>query len=99
MFEDNRADDDGGALVAYNCNPQLINCVLDSNSAAEKGGGIAFFAGSGGSVFNCEILNNEVTAGNPSSYGGGIYLSNSSPSITGCLITGNSDPHVDQNFQ
>ncbi|MDG2423965.1 MAG: right-handed parallel beta-helix repeat-containing protein, partial [Phycisphaerales bacterium] len=93
VFTNNEALDAGG-LYAHNCSPTVDSCQFVGNRCLNRGGGIGFFDGSGGSIVNCQILDNEVTAGYPSSYGGGIYLADSSPLITGCLVSGNSDPHA-----
>jgi hypothetical protein len=107
-FKDNTAlasplypNPDGGALgIEYTGgNPSndtiiLTNCLLENNTAANEGGGIAFFNDFG--TDNYFELNNVEIIGNTSeSEGGGFYLSNGGGSgmevkVTDCLIENNA---------
>jgi L-ascorbate metabolism protein UlaG (beta-lactamase superfamily) len=86
VFAGNAASGGGGGL--FNCcgsSPRLVNVVFSGNSASDDGGGMS----------NCNaspVLINATFSGNSASRGGGIFSSNGSPTVTNCILWGNT-PH------
>ncbi|MCH2137367.1 MAG: right-handed parallel beta-helix repeat-containing protein, partial [Phycisphaerales bacterium] len=75
----------GGGIFCWRSDPTISGCTIEGNEAGQ-GGGIDC-NDSNPAITDCEISSNTATNG----YGGGIYFhNNSSPTITGCTITGNS---------
>lgn len=77
----------GGIHCEYNSNPTIADCTITSNFSCHDGGGIHCEYNSNPTIADCTITNNLASYYND---GGGIYCSESSPTITGCAITGNS---------
>ncbi len=78
----------GGGVFCDNSSPTISYNTIKRNTA-ECGGGIHC------RIFSCPeiegniISDNSTTGGSGSSGGGGIYVSNSTPTISGNIITGN----------
>ncbi|MGH2645897.1 MAG: right-handed parallel beta-helix repeat-containing protein, partial [Chitinophagaceae bacterium] len=91
IFSGNTSNTYGGGMLNQSSSPTLINCLFSGNLT-----GITGFGG-GGAIFNyasSPILINCSLAGNmaPSGSGGGISNQNGSvPTLTNCIIWGNSD--------
>lgn len=73
QFEDNSADQDGGAIYAsLGASPIIINCTFRNNTAKNNGGALALYANSYSGyhpqLYNCFLQNN--TAG----FNGGALL-------------------------
>ena len=87
------SDSHGGGVYCNNSNPTISGCTISNNTATYSGGGI-YCTGSGSnpSISDCTISNNTATSDGDYGYGGGgIYCTGSStPTITGCTITGNT---------
>lgn len=88
-FTDNTTSgSSGGGVYNNDCNNSTVtNCVFSGNNAASSGGGMY------NSGCNCEDLeiSNCTFAGNRSGYWcGGIYNYASYPTITNCVVWGNS---------
>jgi hypothetical protein len=80
----------GGGIANLGSSPSFANCAITNNTATDAtsggGGGVYNFAGSP-RFTNCAITNNTATGGS----GGGFYnIANSSPTLTNCLLAGNS---------
>jgi hypothetical protein len=84
-FSANSAAYRGGGMVNYNSSPTLINVTFSGNSAAYDGGG----------MFNLQYgsltLTNVTFSGNSASdEGGGMYNEGSNPTLTNCILWGNT---------
>ncbi len=66
----------------------IINGVAHNASELRFGGGIYIGARSNPKIANCVITRCTVAGGYPG-FGGGIYVEDSNPTITGCTITDN----------
>jgi hypothetical protein len=87
----------GGGIYCWNpaggaakTDPEIEDCIISHNRAAGFfGGGVLFDANSQATMRNCIIEHNMATY--PSGgRGGGVYIYNSSPTISGCTISGNT---------
>ncbi|HUT28484.1 MAG TPA: PQQ-binding-like beta-propeller repeat protein [Sedimentisphaerales bacterium] len=88
-FTGNEAADRGGAV--YYCWGPISNCVFSGNRAGSEGGamfGFYYYEGpyGGSSISNCTICWNSA-----GSYGGGISAAQSGPTVTDCVLWGNTD--------
>ncbi len=93
-FEDNSADQDGGAIYAsLGASPLLINCIIRNNVAKNNGGALAVYANSYHGyhprLYNCLIQNN-IAGMN----GGAIYFDTDQMNagllqLTNCIVTKN----------
>ncbi|MAE69880.1 MAG: hypothetical protein CME06_05365 [Gemmatimonadetes bacterium] len=79
----NEASVGGGLSCFWLAEPEIVGCVIDSNLALDRGGGVAWLYDSGGSMRRC------VLRGNEAEKGGGGAENQSSPEILECLIEGN----------
>jgi hypothetical protein len=82
-FIDNFAEDSGAGIYLSECNPTIVNCVFTKNSAVEKGGAI-YNEFNKANVINCTITKNFAYAG------GGVYNQKSTPTVTNCILWGNT---------
>jgi len=82
-FTDNYAGGSGGAMHNAQCSPVLVNCVLTRNSANEKGGAM-YNEANRANIINCTITKNYAYAG------GGVYNQKSTPTVTNCILWGNT---------
>ena len=82
----NTADSGGGIYSVNFCTPTITNCTISENTATVSGGGGLMFSSLCDSIItDCNIVNNTAVEG-----GGGILcITNSSPTITNCNISGN----------
>jgi len=83
-FIGNSAEEDGGAIFHSACgSPKIINCLFSGNSAGGEGGGMYSYWGMA-SLVNCSF------SGNSAVRGGGMRSFNH-PSLTNCVLWGNTD--------
>jgi predicted outer membrane repeat protein len=82
-FADNFVEDSGAAIHLSECNPTIVNCVFVRNSAVEKGGAI-YNEANKAKIINCTITKNYAYAG------GGVYNQKSTPTVTNCILWGNT---------
>jgi predicted outer membrane repeat protein len=82
LFYNNTAQYRGGAISCYASSPQVKSCTIDKCGAA-MGGAISCFEGS-----NPAVRNSVITWATD---GGGIYGSNSAPSVFYSDLYGNTD--------
>jgi len=82
-FIDNYAGGSGGAMHSAECSPVLVNCIFTRNSAVEKGGAI-YNEANKAKIVNCTITQNYAYAG------GGVYNQKSTPTVTNCILWGNT---------
>jgi hypothetical protein len=87
-FIANQAGGAGGAM--YKCSRRVTSSVFSSNRAGSNGGAIyivhpwGYELGLG--LWNCTLSGNSAGA-----YGGGIFSEQSGPTLTNCVVWGNSD--------
>jgi PKD repeat protein len=83
--------DQGGGLLLSGVSPIIANCRFEDNRAGSAGGAISMDSGLP-LISNCSFSSNLVqNVGAPSSFafGGAIYASVSSATISGCTFTNN----------
>lgn len=77
----------GGGVYDHNGSATLVNCTIKRNSAAHYGGGV-YNRGSGRlTLIDCTLEENR------GGEGGALCNENSSPTLIGCTLTGNSGGH------
>ncbi len=84
----NSAADGGGVYCYYMSSPTISGNQISENVAAGRGGGIF-----------CETactpaIDANLVLGNQALIGGGLYMMNSQPTITGCTITENDESGI-----
>lgn len=77
----------GGVCLRNFAFPSIRDCTITGNWA-QQGAGISCTSQADATIANCRIEGN--TAGGMAGTGGGIYCAGSNPTITGCLVKGNS---------
>lgn len=80
-----------GAACANGATARVEGCLF-TNGIGLSGGGLSIFSGSDVSIIDCDILGNyanEFSLGDSHGSGGGIFIKESSPTITGCEISDN----------
>ncbi|MHC4086226.1 MAG: right-handed parallel beta-helix repeat-containing protein [Planctomycetota bacterium] len=77
----------GGMYNLTNSSPTVTNCTFSGNSAATDGGGMDNRVSSDPTVTNCTFSNNSA-----SGKGGGVDNYDSSPTLTNCILWGNTAP-------
>ncbi|UCG47979.1 MAG: right-handed parallel beta-helix repeat-containing protein, partial [Phycisphaerales bacterium] len=86
-FIDNQAKYGGGMDNYNNSAPTVTNCTFSRNNSSVGGGGVCNSTSSSPKVTNCSFSGNEAD-----SYGGGMYNYNSNPTVTNCILWGNTAP-------
>lgn len=86
-FAGNTAGGAGGAINAFCSDPTFTRCTFTQNSAP-TGGAVACVIEPGALLIDCLIWDNNASV----NYGGGLYMSSSSPVLTNCTFTHNSAP-------
>jgi|GEM_PF-1447360 len=96
VIEQNTAMNCGGGIYYYDSDPEIVDCIIDSNNTENVGeiqnigllGGGIYAEESGGIINNCNIINN--TCDSVTDYsragGGGAYIRNSAIQISGCTF-------------
>ncbi len=80
-----------GGIYISGSSPIIKNCIITNNTAAsEGGGGIYCINSSYPAIMDCTISNNTANT-----FGAGIYIKDSSPTITGCTIDSNANNGYD----
>ena len=74
----------GGGIYCVGSSPQIANCIIEGNWAADCGGGMYSTDSGSPTVTNCTFSANEAYAGN------GMCNYNSSPTVTNCTFSGNT---------
>jgi parallel beta-helix repeat protein len=86
VISDNAVSGGGGGVCCRNfSNPTLVNCTITDNTADGHGGGIYCVDKSCPTITNCTVSDNAAQYA-----GGGIYCSDSTMTITNCMITENA---------
>jgi len=92
VFTDNVTDMKGGGISNTSSNCELINCIFTGNYADFGGGGIYSFLSDFSMV-------NSTFSGNDAYWGGGLFNHTCSPTVTNCILWGNTpEPIVDYNI-
>ncbi len=86
-MDNNSAKQGGGLAIEESSSPLVIDCVIDRNQAP-SGAGIFMRNNCAPVISGSLIANNSITASN--TYGGGIAVQSSTPTITNCTIEGNT---------
>jgi hypothetical protein len=79
----------GGGIVCSGSSPAVNNCVIKDNDSLGDGGGLGCFYGSDPQITNCTIIGNSAFA-----LGDGIYCFDSSPTITNCILWGDTTDEI-----
>ncbi len=89
LFQGNEAVNAvGGLSIGSSDHVTIANSCFWNNIGAAGGGGISLVVCDDVSIYNCTIANNSATEG------AGINLDNTSPTITDCIIWGNTGPEM-----
>jgi hypothetical protein len=83
-FEQNSAIHGAGLEIFGNSEPILRSCTFSGNVAAYRGGALNNIGASNSTIVNCTFSQNAADNG-----GAGIYLEDSSPIITNCVLWDN----------
>ena len=86
---------DGGGIFCYSSSPTITECTITENLADSNGGGIACQWGANPMISNCAITGNTVSGSytRPFGLGGGVYCSDSSPTIESCTVSNNESKY------
>ena len=82
---------EGGGLFCSDSSPTVINCLFSGNEATHNGGALYCYNGSQPEITNCTIAYNSAV-----SACGGLANLNSSPTVSNCIIWGNSAVYFPQ---
>ena len=89
-MDHNFAKQGGGLAIEENSSPQVIDCTVDQNEAP-SGAGVFVRNNCAPTFSDCFITNNTIAPPEvTNTYGGGISIQSSTPTITGCEIRGNT---------
>ncbi len=83
----------GGGMLNDGAGPTITNCVLEANTATDKGGGMGNLNGAAPLVMDCLFTLNTVNLDGgggtalTNSNGGGMSNTNSSPVVTRCVFS------------
>ncbi len=87
VMDNNSAKQGGGLAIEENSSPHIIDCVVDLNQAP-SGAGVFMRNGCAPVIEGTTVSNNTTTASN--TYGGGISIQSSTPTMTNCQILDNT---------
>lgn len=82
----------GGAECHEGTRAEFVNCLFSRNTAAQEGGAITLTFQDGCKVVNCTIANNSTD-----DTGGGVFMHDSSGSITNCIFSKNNSHAIFEN--
>ena len=94
VFINNDGPYGGGAECHEGTRAEFVNCLFARNTAAQEGGAMTFAFQSGVKVAHCTIASNRTD-----DTGGGIFMHDSSGSITSCIFSKNNSHAVFENSQ
>lgn len=95
IFEENIADQDGGAIYAsLGAAPIIINCIIRNNHAKNNGGAIAFYSNSFNG-YHPQIYNSLIERNKSANNGGAIYFDTDQVrsgllTMVNCIVSNNS---------
>lgn len=92
IFINNDGPYGGGAECHEGTRAEFVNCLFSRNTAEAEGGAITLTFQEGCKVVNCTIANNSTD-----DTGGGIFMHDSSGSITNCIFTKNNSHAIFEN--
>ncbi len=78
----------GGGIYCVDSSPTFSNCVIDGNTATSLGGGLYSYQNHPATA--SPAFTDCTWNANTAPYGGGIYCSDSSPSLTDCIVSGST---------
>jgi len=84
-FSGNDANNYGGGMYNYDSNPMVTGCTFSGNSALFLGGGMFNYDYSSPTVNDCTFSGNSADE-----RGGGMYNYYSDPTVTNCILWGNT---------
>jgi len=88
-FTGNSALYAGGGMYNHNWSgPALTNCIFSGNMAGDCGGGMFNNFNSSPILYNCTFSSNTAYIG------GGMYYFNSSPTVTNCILWGDTPDEI-----
>lgn len=64
VFDNNKSDEDGGAVCVYGKHNHIANCLFRNNRSGAEGGGLYVGCSRAVGLNNCEFDNNTLTSGN-----------------------------------
>ena len=79
----------GGGINASDSLPLIKNCLIVDNTTESYYGGAIYLDNASVEISNCTVSNNTVI--NTLGTAGGVYCSDSSPTITDCIFTDNEN--------
>ena len=88
-FSGNTAMLGGGIANFDSSSPTVTNCIFSGNPVNYNGGGMANYSSSAPTVTNCTFSANTVNA-----QGGGMWNSQSSPTLTNCILWNDSPNEI-----
>ena len=99
VFADNQATGDGGGAFIVNSGGFFEDCVFEGNTAGGFGGGILVNGShnfSGPMIFNRVRFSGNTAGASQfvNGWGGGLYVTDSSPIMVGCEIDGNTSHYA-----
>ena len=68
----------------FDCSPAIDGCTFESNQTSGSGGGICSLNGSNVALTDCIVTDNSAA-----DEGGGLFASDSTITLSGCIICGN----------
>jgi len=90
-FSGNSSDSGAGMYNYIGSSPTITNCVFSDNTATNNGGGMYNQVDSSSTVTNCTF------SGNTATDGGGMFNIQSTPTVTDCILWGNSPEEIYNN--
>ena len=89
-ISENTAGSGGGIFCSFYSSPSVTHCTITDNTALlNNGDGISCVYHCYSSIDNCTISGNTASLN-----GGGIYLSDSSPNISNCILWNDSNREI-----
>ncbi len=89
VFSNNTASNGGGGNLDHS-NATFTGCIFKNNTAKGYGGGIAIGTGSRPTFTDCQFLTNTSGTTSSTGVGGGMHVSDASPTIRSTIISGNN---------
>jgi hypothetical protein len=88
-FDGNTSLLNGGGGLIWLSNPTFLRCTFTNNSARQFGGGLVITGGARPTFVSCTFQGNTAGTTVATGSGGAIHSNDSSPTLRGCLVSGN----------